>query len=322
MEGTQRTDILEALAAIVAERGIARLTLAETLMRANVTRRAFHGCFEDMDEALLAAFDLGVERATERIAPVYVARSRWRDGIRPAVAELLRFLDDEPALGRLCVVHALSGGPALLRRRLEVSNRLWQIVDRGRDERAAGRTEPPEIAAEGVVGAVLAVLQTRLLAQDLGMGEDAGPAIELFGSLMSLIVLPYLGSSAARRELSRPAPLSRTGTGIGAAGSNMGTSALPPVSSSEAYGTRLTYRTGRVLQAIAQYPGASTREVAERAGIVDQGQISKLLTRLERAGAIANLSEASSAGAPNSWQLTAIGQRMIGVIDGSRRMRV
>ena len=32
------------------------------------------------------------------------------------------------------------------------------------------------------------------------------PTIELFGSLMSLIALPYLGAGAARRELTRPAP--------------------------------------------------------------------------------------------------------------------
>ncbi len=51
---------------------------------------------------------------------------------------------------------------------------------------------------------------------------------------------------------------------------------------------RLTYRTVRVLMAIAELPGGSNREVAERAGIVDQGQISKMLTRLEYQGLIVN----------------------------------
>jgi AcrR family transcriptional regulator len=299
VEEIQRTKILEAVAALVAERGIAELTLGETIARAGVSRRAFYECFEDRDAALLGAFDLGVERAAQRIAPAYAAQSRWRDAIRAGLAELLRFVDDEPALGRLCIVHSLSGGPVLLRRRGEVQSILWEVVDRGRKEGAAGRNEPPAVVAEGVVGAVLTVIQTRLLAQDAEPPEER-PAIELFGSLMSLIALPYLGAGAARRELTRPAPAPRAGAG-GAPGA--------PAQYGE-LGVRLTYRTGRVLQAIARYPGASNREVAERAGIVDQGQISKLLSRLEAAGVIANLGEGTSRGAPNAWRLTEHGEEV------------
>jgi len=299
VEDIQRTGILEATAALVAERGVGGVTLADTIARAGVTRRVFYELFDDRDECLLAAFDLGVERARERLVPAYTAQSRWRDGIRAALAELLRFLDEEPALGRLCVVHSLSGGPGLLRRRAEVQAALWEVIDHGRAEGAAVRTDPPAVMAEGVVGAVLTVIQTRLLAQDSDP-PDERPVIELFGSLMSLIVLPYLGSGAARRELTRPAPISRGAAGGSAA----------PGSRFEDHGVRLTYRTGRVLTAIAHYPGASNREIAERAGIVDQGQISKLLARLEGAGVIVNLSEGTSRGAPNAWRLTELGERV------------
>ena len=77
---------------------------------------------------------------------------------------------------------------------------------------------------------------------------------------------------------------------------------------------RLTYRTGRVLGAIFDYPGASNREVAQRAGIIDQGQVSKLLGRLEgRAliarGDVAALGRAARGqGNPNSWRLTERGE--------------
>lgn len=306
MEETQRTKILEATAALVSERGVAALTLSETIARAGVSRRVFHECFEDRDAALLAAFDLGVQRAAQRIAPAYSAQSRWRDAIRAGLAELLRFVDEEPALGRLCIVHSLSGGPVLLRRRVEVQSILWEVIDRGRGEGAAGRNEPPPVVAEGVVGAVATVIQTRLLAQE-AEPPDERPTIELFGSLMSLIALPYLGAGAARRELTRPAPAPR---GIGGSGP----SGAP--TEYEDLGMRLTYRTGRVLQAIARYPGASNREVAERAGIVDQGQISKLLARLEAARVIANESEGTSRGAPNAWRLTEHGERVERGVEG------
>jgi AcrR family transcriptional regulator len=306
VEETQRTKILEATAALVAERGVAALTLGDAIARAGVTRRVFYEHFDDREACLLAAFDLGVERAAERIGPAYAAQSRWRDAIRAGLAELLRFIDDEPALGRLCIVHSLSGGPVLLRRRAEVQSILWEVVDRGRAEGAAGRNEFPPVVAEGVVGAVLTVIQTRLLAQD-GDPPEERPTIELFGSLMSLVALPYLGAGAARRELTRPAPAARAASG-GDPGS------VP--TQYEDLGVRLTYRTGRVLQAIARYPGASNREVAERAGIVDQGQISKLLSRLEAAGVIASLSEGTSRGAPNAWRLTEHGERVERGVEG------
>lgn len=305
MEETQRTKILEATAALVAEQGVAALTLGDTIARAGVSRRVFYEFFADRDACLLAAFDLGVQRAAQRIAPAYAAQSRWRDAIRAGLAELLRFIDDEPALGRLCIMHSLSGGPVLLRRRVEVQSNLWEIIDRGRAQGAAGRNEPPPVVAEGVVGAVATVIQTRLLAQDAEPPEER-PTIELFGSLMSLIALPYLGAGAARRELTRPAPALRVADG-----------ALPGVPTQyEDLGVRLTYRTGRVLQAIARYPGASNREVSERAGIVDQGQISKLLSRLETASVIANQSEGTSRGAPNAWRLTEHGERVERGVEG------
>ena len=80
-------EILEATAAIVAERGVGALTLGEMMARAGVSRRVFYECFDDRDACLLAAFDLGVERAAERIAPAYAAQSRWRDAIRAGLAD-------------------------------------------------------------------------------------------------------------------------------------------------------------------------------------------------------------------------------------------
>lgn len=73
----------------------------------------------------------------------------------------------------------------------------------------------------------------------------------------------------------------------------------------------MTYRTVRVLWAIAELPAASNREVAERAGVVDQGQISKILTRLEYQGLVVNRGGSGPArGTPNSWWLTERGEAL------------
>ena len=138
---------------------------------------------------------------------------------------------------------------------------------------------------------------------------------------MNLIVLPYLGAAVAARELARSAqPVPPSARQIETRPIGRGAQEEPAA--------RLTYRTVCVLRAIAELPAASNREVAERAGIVDQGQISKILTRLEYQGLVANRSGASAArGTPNSWWLTErgealeheVGQRPLGEQGSGRR---
>ena len=67
---------------------------------------------------------------------------------------------------------------------------------------------------------------------------------------------------------------------------------------------RITYRTVRVLIAIGSAPRASNREIAAQSGISDQGQVSKLLTRLESLGLVRNDGAGHVKGAPNAWVLT------------------
>jgi DNA-binding MarR family transcriptional regulator len=158
---------------------------------------------------------------------------------------------------------------------------------------------------------VLAVLYTRLLARAPGPVagydepvEEGSKLIDLYGELMSLITLPYLGAASAGRELHKPPPSPHA---------VVSPADLWPAAASvrEHAGARMTYRTVRVLRAIAELPAASNREVAERAGIVDQGQISKILTRLEYQGLIVNRGGSGPArGTPNSWWLTERGEAL------------
>jgi hypothetical protein len=73
---------------------------------------------------------------------------------------------------------------------------------------------------------------------------------------------------------------------------------------------RLTYRTARVLLAVTASPGGSNRVVADGAGVADQGQISKLLTRLEKLGLVSNTGLGPGRGAPNAWTLTKQGEEV------------
>ena len=297
MEEAQQTKVLEALAEAMAERGAggAGVTLTDVIARAGVSASAFHEAFPDREACLLAAVELGIERARRPMLAAYDGETRWLDAIKAALVAFLWFLEQEPALGRVLIVYSLSGGEQVLRRRVEILAVLAAAVDRARLDAPAGRQQPPAVIAEGVIGAVLAVLHNRLLS------SEADGVMDLFGSLVSIIVLPYLGVGVARRELSRPAPRVRS-----VADAQHGALAFEQDGR-----VRLTYRTTRVLGALADYPGASNREVADRAGIIDQGQVSKLLGRLQARGLIAKTGAGRTRGAPNAWRLTDRGELVL-----------
>jgi AcrR family transcriptional regulator/DNA-binding MarR family transcriptional regulator len=287
----QRGRLLAAMADVVAERGFPRVTVAHIVARSGVSRRTFYELFEDREEAFIAAFDHAIQRAAATVLPAYERPGRWREQVRAGLTALLEFLDEEPELGALVVVDSLAAGPRALQRRTRVLDTLIAAIDEGRTEAKAGH-EPPPLTAEGTVGAVLSIIHARLLER------DPEPLTGLTGSLMGMIVLPYLGPGAAQKELAKPNPTahkrSRRGHRDPLDGLDM----------------RLTYRTIRVLMAIATHPGASNRETADAAGVGDQGQISKLLARLQTLGLIENAGQGQAKGEPNAWVLTPKGRQV------------
>lgn len=320
----QRVRMLAAMVELVAERGAGDVTVAHVVARSGVSRRTFYEVFSDREDCFLAAFDEAVQRLALIVVPAYQQPSRWREQIRAGLTALLQFLDHERAAGRLLVVETLAAGPRALERRRRVLAQVIAAVDRGRGKAKRG-DGPPPLAAEGIVGAVLSVVHARL-SPDIGgsarlpasyMGdppparpgdEQPAPLVELASQLMGMIVLPYLGPAAARRELERPVPKAARQT-----------PKAPPNPLKE-LDMRLTYRTVRVMRAIAELGGRgsypSNREIADAAGVSDQGQMSKLLARLDHLGLIENTGAGQARGEPNAWALTDTGREVQGAIAG------
>jgi len=163
-------------------------------------------------------------------------------------------MQDDPRVSRLLLVESLAAGARVSQRRAQALEQLAKIIDQGRQVKTVSQ-EPPQITAEAVVGGVLAMLHTRVL-------QERYALTELLGPLMSMIVLPYLGAEAASEELCRPGPQSRSKTR-----SKRPATGRDPLAGLD---IRLTYRTVRVLTAIAEHPAASNREVAARSGIGDR----------------------------------------------------
>jgi hypothetical protein len=125
---------------------------------------------------------------------------------------------------------------------------------------------------------------------------------------MAMIVLPYLGAAAARRELARAIPVHASGRAR--------RETRDPLRELD---MRVTYRTIRVFEAVAANPGSSSREVGAVAGVIDQGQISKLLARLDSPGLVADTAVGATRGRAKEWKLTRRGAEVRDVIAGGLR---
>jgi AcrR family transcriptional regulator len=300
----QRRRLLGAVVELACDGGVQALSVAIVCARAGVSRRTFYDLFADRDECLQAAFEDAVDTARDVVVQAAVggehdqSRRRthkargWAQSIRAGLSALLSLLDQEPGLARLLIVDGPGFDPKALEVRGQVLAEAARLIDQGRSEARAGR-EPPPLTAEGTVGAVLSVIHTRLLQ------HDPHPLTQLTGSLMAVIVHPYLGPAAARRELDKATTIEPIHV------------RRLPADPFKDLPIRLTYRTALVLTSIAQAPGSSSRQVADASGITDPGQISRLLNRLRTSGLIQDEGVGPTKGMARAWSLTERGEGIL-----------
>jgi DNA-binding MarR family transcriptional regulator len=252
----------------------AGLSAADVNGGPGVSHRAFEEHLAGREAALLEAFEQALALAGARASAAFEAQEGWLDRVRAGLRSLLEFFDEEPELARFLVVHSAQAGPAVLARRAQVLDALAAVLDA---ERAPARAYPPSLTAEALIGGVLGTLNGRL------SSESAGKLARLTPALMSFLVAPFLGAHVAREELSRPLAFDLL---------------------KDPGGRRNRHRAPVVLRAIADEPGLSNRELALRAGVKNESQISRVLARFASAGVIEDTRDADRPGLPNAWQLT------------------
>ncbi|MGA9285294.1 MAG: TetR/AcrR family transcriptional regulator [Solirubrobacteraceae bacterium] len=292
----QRRRLLRAFCEVAGEQGLEQAGIGQVCKRAGVSRRTFYDIFDDREACFVDALDQALERIEGSVRDACEAEATWAARVAAATATVLEIFDREPATARMCVVESLKASPEILDRRARLLVRIAALVDRGRGEaRRAGEEAPSALTAESVVGGALSVIHTRLLDKaDRSLSALAEP-------LTSMILRPYLGSGALRTPKAKRAGEKRVGT----VGLQRASEAREPVANP--FGDlpiRFTYRTARTIAVIAENPGASNRVVGEQAGIADQGQISKLLSRLYRHGLIESQPGGRAKGDPYAWTLT------------------
>jgi AcrR family transcriptional regulator len=293
---TSRARMLAAAQALVCALGAEQLTATAVTAAARVSRTTFYATFADREDCLLALFDDLVERLGTAMLAAYASESSWLDGVRAAMCALLELLDSEPRLARFLILGGVSGDSALVARRRRVLADLARALEADSPAGPSAGEDLP-FGSHALVSGAASIVHSRLM-------EDPVPALmDLSGSLMAVLVLPFVGEGVARRELAvrrDPASASSRSRRDGEYGS--------PV-----HAGRISERSARVLRVIAGAGGISNRQIAREAGNVDEGQMSKLLTRLAALGLIAN--DAPDSRGPNAWRVTRAGSDLLAGLD-------
>ncbi len=198
VSAVQRERLLAAMLRATAELGYRELSVQDVLDRAGVSRPTFYEHFENKEDCFLAALDVAAARLRERLETAGEEGGTWRERLRLSLAELLRFVNEEPDTAMTLIVDARAACPPALLRRDELLDHFSSCLDTRVRSESLTEEPPSAIAAAGIVGGIEALLYSRI-----NRGETEG--IEsLLPSLMYFAVLPYEGHEVASEELAVP----------------------------------------------------------------------------------------------------------------------
>jgi AcrR family transcriptional regulator len=184
--------------------GYEATTLQEVAERAGVSPGTFQRRFGGRDECFAAAYEAAAEELVERVLEAGRQAPSWRAGLRAALAELLRFVAEQPLLAKALVLEVRAArGDAWLKHQ-QLIDRLVAAIDSARLQPEALSSASP-MTAGFMVGAI-----EESLALELGAGR-ASDAERLLPDLAHLIVLNYFGEDEAWLELRSENPAVQSG---------------------------------------------------------------------------------------------------------------
>lgn len=194
-----RERLLEAALLVSGERGYEHITVQDVIERAQTSRATFYKHFDDKEDCFAQAYSDAANWLYRRLTGIAQRQPSWREGLRAALAELLEFCANQPALARALLVEAhVAGGAALAEHDL-LMERLSHAIDGARRE-IPTRQAPPPVTATFMVGAIETLVRTKL------MSDQPQTAPEMLPGLLHFVVMQFFGEDAAWEEMTA-APL-------------------------------------------------------------------------------------------------------------------
>jgi|SRR5689334_3105146 len=195
-----RERLLEAMLLVSGELGYERVSVKHVIERARASRATFYKNFEDREDCFAQAYRDASEWLYRRITGVARRQPSWREGLRAALAELLEFCANQPAIAKAVFVEVHAAGKQALAQRADLMERLSHALDGARRE-ISSRQAPPPVTSTFMVGAIDTLVCAKL------MDDDAASAPEMLPGLLYFVVMQYFGEAAAWEEMTA-APVS------------------------------------------------------------------------------------------------------------------
>jgi AcrR family transcriptional regulator len=194
----QRERIVDATAAIVAEKGLAALTIPEIARRANVSHQTFYDIYPSKHDAFLGAQKIGMHQALSVGVAAWEAKMPdWPSAIAHGLRAVIDYLVSEPAHAHLSIVDTFGASPETIEARDEILRAFAGYFTPGY-ELAPDGIEVPAIAAEAVVGGGWQMLHHYVENDRISELPDASPQIAY------LLLTPFLGAEEAIKVALRP----------------------------------------------------------------------------------------------------------------------
>jgi AcrR family transcriptional regulator len=197
---SQRERIVDATADIVAEKGLAGLTIPEIASRANVSHETFYEMYSTKLDAFVGAQKVGMHQAVGIGQEAFeAAMPDWPRAIAAGLRALIAYLVSEPAHAHLSIVDAFGASPETIKIRNETMTVAAAYFRRGY-ELARGDTGVPKIAADAGVGGAWQVIHHEIENERIAELPDTTP------QLIYLLLTPFIGpKQAAKVALEPPA---------------------------------------------------------------------------------------------------------------------
>jgi AcrR family transcriptional regulator len=192
----QRSRLVDAMAAAVAEKGYDKVAVADVIARAGVSRKSFYELFENKEACFLATYDEGVEEQfTEIEAAMDAAGEDLFAVARAGTRRYLEVFAEHPDYARTCLVEGLSAGAPLLARRDATHARFAAMLARTHAGLRAVSPDVPDVPPH-VFRAVVGAINELVTVEVAERGPEGLPALD--EAVFELLLAMLLGYEQAR----------------------------------------------------------------------------------------------------------------------------
>jgi AcrR family transcriptional regulator len=178
----------------VGARGYEAATVQEVADRSGIGVDRFHRRFGSKEECFAQAYEAAAERLCEDLLEAGREAADWRLGFRAALAELLRFVAEQPLLAKALLIEVRAARGAAWIKHQQIVERLVAAIDSARGQPGA-LPSTSQMTAGFMIGAI-----EESVALEIGAGR-AAEAQRLLPDLAHLVVLNYFGEDEAWLEL-------------------------------------------------------------------------------------------------------------------------